>query len=83
MNKLKKSVDIPIKYPVVSDSRILGGTPVIKGTRIPASLVFDLLNRGYTIQILKQEYPSLTQKKLTAFLSLMSDCFDDYPQKTL
>jgi uncharacterized protein (DUF433 family) len=83
MSKLKKAVNIPIKYPVVSDSKILGGIPVIKGTRVPASLVFDLLSRGYSIQILKEEYPSLTQKKLTAFLSLMSDSFDDYSQKTL
>lgn len=82
MNK-KKSVNIPIKYPVVTNPEILGGIPVIKGTRIPASLVFELLKRGYSIQILKEEYPSLTQKKLTAFLALMSDSFNDYSPKTI
>lgn len=82
MNKVKKSVNIPIKYPVVSNQKILGGTPVIKGTRIPASLLFDLLNKGYSVGLLKKEYPSLTQKKINAFLSLMSDSFNDYsPQK--
>ncbi len=83
MNQNKKSVKIPLKYPVISDQKILGGIPIIEGTRIPASLVFDLLKRGYSIQILKEEYPSLTQKKLTAFLALMSNSFNDYSSKTV
>ncbi|MCH7641499.1 DUF433 domain-containing protein [Patescibacteria group bacterium] len=37
------TISIPIKYPVTVEPNVLGGTPVIKGTRIPASLVFDLL----------------------------------------
>jgi uncharacterized protein (DUF433 family) len=80
---MKKNVNIPIKYPVVSDPKILGGTPVIYGTRIPASLVLDLIRRGYNLQILKDEYPSLTPKKLSAFMTLMSESFDDYTPKTL
>jgi len=80
---MKKNVNIPIKYPVVSDPSVLGGTPVIYGTRIPASLVLDLIRRGYNTQILKDEYPSLTLKKLSAFMALMSESFDDYTPKTV
>ena len=80
---MNKHINIPLKYPVVSDPSILGGTPVIKGTRIPASLILDLLRRGYNTQILKEEYPSLTAKKIAAFMVLMSDSFDDYTSKTV
>jgi uncharacterized protein (DUF433 family) len=73
---MRKAVDIPIKYPVVQDPKILGGVPIIKGTRIPASLVFDLLKRGYTIQLIQNEYPSLSRRKLNAFFALMSGSFD-------
>lgn len=84
MSKVNKSsVSIPIKYPVVIDKKILGGTPVIKGTRIPASLVFELIKRGYSTEILKSEYPSLTEKKLSAFMALMSDSFNDYSAKAV
>lgn len=82
MNNMK-SVDIPLVYPVESNPSVLGGIPVIKGTRIPASLVLNLFKRGYNVQLLKKEYPSLTQRKLTAFLALMSNSFDDYSPKTV
>jgi len=76
-------VTIPIKYPVVSNSKILGGIPVIQGTRIPASLIFDLLQRGYTLDIIRREYPSLSLKKLSAFFSLMAQSFNVPSPKTV
>ncbi len=79
MNK----INVPLKYPVASDPKILGGVPIIKGTRIPASLVFDLLKRGYSIQLVKKEYPSLSTSKLNAFLKLMTSSFDDYTPKAI
>jgi len=76
-------VKIPLKYPVTSNPKILGGIPVISGTRIPAALVFDLLKRGYDLKLIEDEYPSLSTKKLAAFLALMSHSFDASPSKTL
>ena len=70
-------VTIPIKYPVMSNPMILGGIPVIKGTRVPVSLVLDLLKRGYTVGLINEEYPSLSRRKLSAFLDLMADSFDN------
>jgi len=78
-----KSIKIPVKYPVISDPEILGGIPTIKGTRIPASLLFDLINRGYSIQLIRAEYPSLSKQKLSAFFTLMSGNFDVSPVQTL
>jgi len=65
-------VQIPLTGPVVSDPKILGGTPVIKGTRIPASLVLDLYKSGYSQELIQVEYPSLTKSRLKAFFSEIS-----------
>lgn len=66
----------PLKYPIVKNPKILGGTPVIEGTRIPASLVLDLLKKGYSVNLIRTEYPSLSKEKLNAFFSLISKSFD-------
>jgi uncharacterized protein (DUF433 family) len=71
-----KNIDIPLKYPVISDPQILSGTPVIKGSRVPASLVFDLFKNGWNVQLINTEYPSISRGKLSAFLALMSKSFD-------
>lgn len=57
---------------VVSNPNILAGTPVIKNTRIPASLVIDLLRRGYPKDLILTEYPSLNKKTVDTFLSSVS-----------
>lgn len=65
------------------NQEILGGVPVIEGTRIPATLVFDLLKRGYSVSLIRKEYPSLTTRKLSAFLSLRSSAFDGSIQSSV
>lgn len=46
-----------MKSYIVSEPKILGGTPVIKGTRIPVSRIIFLLKEGYTIEAIHQDYP--------------------------
>jgi len=44
-------------YPgVISDPEILGGEAVIKGTRVPVSLILDHLAGGMSIEELIYEY---------------------------
>lgn len=44
-------------YPgVISDVTILGGKPVIKGTRVPVSLVLGKLAGGMSIEEVMYEY---------------------------
>lgn len=52
---------------------ILGGTPVISGTRIPASLLKHLIDIGYPDKVISIEYPSLSTKKILAFKKLISE----------
>jgi len=50
---------------VVSDPDILGGKPVIKGTRIPVDQILFLLKEGYTIEAIHEYYPHVDIKTIT------------------
>ena len=46
---------------VVSVRRdILNGIPVIRGTRIPVHMIYDMLDSGYTPYEILEEYPELS-----------------------
>lgn len=56
---------------VITSPKILGGTPVIAGTRIPVSLVTSLVEKGYPDKLITTEYPSLSIQKVEAFRRLL------------
>jgi hypothetical protein len=35
---------------IVKNPKILGGTPVFRGTRVPLQLLFNSLERGHTLE---------------------------------
>jgi len=41
---------------------VLGGKPVIKGTRIPVYLILELPGAGLSIEDILKEYPELTKE---------------------
>ncbi len=45
---------------IIIDPAILAGHPVISGTRIPVSLVLNLVSHGYTFADIQKEYTELT-----------------------
>ena len=47
---------------IESNPEILGGKAVIKGTRIPVSLIFELIGLKYSLDEIIEEYPILTKK---------------------
>lgn len=46
--------------------KILGGKPVIKGTRIPVYLILELLSAGYDFKRIIEAYPALTEADVKA-----------------
>jgi len=53
------------------DPDILGGKPVIKGTRVPVDLVLELVELGYSIDRIIEEYPHLSKDVVTEVLKLV------------
>ncbi|HVI43486.1 MAG TPA: DUF433 domain-containing protein [Chitinophaga sp.] len=60
------------KY-IESNSDIMLGKPVVKGTRITVGLILQRLSEGATIQDLITAYPNLTETSINAALAYASD----------
>jgi uncharacterized protein (DUF433 family) len=59
------------KY-IVSNPNILGGAPVIKGTRIPIERILFLLKDGYNLEAIHLEYPQVDIKTLEKVIDELS-----------
>lgn len=58
---------------ITTDADILGGKPVIAGTRISVSLVLEKLRVGWCIDEPLEEYPRLTDDHVTAALAYAAE----------
>lgn len=52
------------------DPKILGGTPVFAGTRVPVKTLFDYLEAGDSLEIFLDEFPSVSREQAIAALEL-------------
>ena len=52
------------------DPEILGGTPVFQGTRVPIRILFEHLEAGDNLDVLLQDFPSVTREQVTGLLDL-------------
>lgn len=55
------------------DPKIMHGTPCIKGTRIPVSIVLDNLAADVSPERILTEYPTLEREDLTAALAYAAE----------
>ncbi len=51
---------------ITQDSRILGGKPIISGTRMSVEVILEFLAGGMEIREMLREYPFLTMKQVQA-----------------
>jgi len=65
---LKKQDEPGIFMRIVRDKSIMHGQPIIKGTRIPISLIFDYLADGYSVKDILDQFPHLTPEDINEAL---------------
>jgi uncharacterized protein (DUF433 family) len=58
------------RSPVHSNAKLLGGTLVFQGTRVPAQTLLDYLNDGYTFEQFLEFFPSVKKQDAEQFLKL-------------
>ena len=54
-----KAIDPRTRTCVIRDAAILGGTPVVSGTRVPAATIVAYLRDGHTAPDILGDFPSL------------------------
>jgi len=58
---------------IESNPEILGGKPIIKGTRIPVALIYELIGLDYSISEILKEYPHLSRDIIVTLLNIGKD----------
>jgi uncharacterized protein (DUF433 family) len=61
---------IPADAVIVKDKKILGGTPVFRGTRVPFQALLDYLEGGQSLDEFLDDFPTVTRETAVAALEL-------------
>jgi len=59
---------VRVENRIVIDPQVMGGKPVIKGTRIPVYFILELLSNGWSVDDILREYPHLTREDVLVAL---------------
>lgn len=51
---------------ITRNPAILGGKPIVRGTRIPVSLINNWLDAGVAVEQILEDYPNLTREDIDA-----------------
>ena len=62
---------------IVTNPDILVGKPTVKGTRLSVELILGWLAQGWTIEVLLENYPTLTRDDVLAALAFAADMLHD------
>jgi uncharacterized protein (DUF433 family) len=60
-----------IEAHITQDPEILGGKPIIRGTRVPVYIIVDLVSNGSSIEQVVDDYPDLTLDDVNAALEFV------------
>lgn len=62
---------------IESDPKVMGGKPVIRGTRIPVEILLEWLAAGWSEADLFENYPRLTPEALKAVFAFAREIVAD------
>lgn len=58
---------------IVQDPEIMGGVPVVRGTRVPVYVILESIEAGYSHDDILRDYPSLSAEKIRAAIHFAAD----------
>ena len=62
-----------MKKVVSCDPKVMGGTPVFSGTRVPVQTLLDYLEGGESIDDFLEGFPTVSREQVVAFLEQAKD----------
>ena len=62
---------------IAADPVVLGGKPVIRGTRLAVDFILGLLAAGWTVQQIIENYPDITPECLQAVFAFAAESLGD------
>lgn len=71
----KRTVDWR-KY-IHSDPDILGGKPIVKGTRLSVDFILNLFANGWTFKEVFENYPRLSREALQSVFAYAGECLSE------
>lgn len=60
---------------ITINTKVMGGTPVFKGTRVPMKTLIDYLESGESITDFLEGYPTVSKHQVIAFLEEAKEKF--------
>lgn len=60
---------------IITDPSVLGGKPILEGTRLSVEFVLELLAGGWDRESLRADYPNLTEDRIRAVLAYAAETF--------
>lgn len=72
-----------MKHYIISDPEILGGLPVIVGTRIPVEQILFLLNDGYPVEGIHELYPQVSVEALKGVIKEAAQIINTHATQVL
>lgn len=60
-----------------SDSGVLAGKPVMRGTRLSVDFLLDLLANGWSHAEILENYPQVSQQALCVLFAFAAECTRD------
>jgi uncharacterized protein (DUF433 family) len=61
---------IDVKNYISIDKEVLGGVPVFMGTRVPVESLFWHLEKGVSIDLFLEDFPSVKKEQVVAILEI-------------
>ncbi len=73
---VRKTLPMTPKTTIKCDPEILAGTPVFKGTRVPARILFEYLADGLSLDYFLETFPTVEHQQVVALLRRSAHLFE-------